>query len=78
MCKACIVYGSSIFTSSNDKEMEDNMLQHIKKSRTVTLIKGNMEEEKKSLDDSDIYVGFDEYSNRITEIIRKCDFAGPF
>ena len=54
------------------------MLQHIEKSRTVTLIKENIEEEEKSLDDSDIYVGLDEYSNRITEILRDCDFAGLF
>lgn len=44
------------------------MLQHIEKSRTVTMIKENIEEEESSLDDSDIYAGFDEYGNRITRI----------
>ena len=67
-CKACIVYGNLIFTSSNDKEIDNHMLQHIEKSRTVTMIKENIEEEESSLDDSDIYAGFDEYSNGITEV----------
>ena len=34
------------------------MLQHIEKSRTVTMIKENIEEEESSLDDSDIYAGW--------------------
>ena len=45
-CKSCIVYGNPIFTSSNVKEIDDHMLQHNKKSRTVTMIKENIEEEE--------------------------------
>ena len=30
-CKACIVYGNPNFTSSNDKEFDNHMLQHIAK-----------------------------------------------
>ena len=51
-----------------DKEMDDHMLQHIEKSRTVRMIKENIAEEETSLDDSDIYAGFDEYGNGITEV----------
>ena len=44
------------------------MLQHLEKSRTITMTKENIEEEETSFDDSEIYAGCDEYGNRITEI----------
>ena len=64
-CKACSVYGNLIFISSNDKEIDEHILQYIERSSKPTNVEEIEEEEK--LDDSDIYAGFDEYGNRIEE-----------
>ena len=59
------MYGNPIFISSNDKEIDEHILQHIERSSKPTNVEEIEEEE--NLDDSDIYAGFDEYGNRIEE-----------
>ena len=44
------------------------MFQHIERSSKAINVKEKIEEEETSLDDSDIYAGFDEHGNRIEEV----------
>ena len=59
------MYGNDRFVSSNDKEINDHIFHHLKVSRKKSKKKEKKKKEELSLEDEDIYEGFDEDGNRI-------------
>ena len=54
-----------MFVSSDHKEINDHILHHFEISRKEREAKEKKKKEEQSLDDEDLYEGFDEDGNRI-------------
>ena len=64
-CKECVVLGIAKFVSSDHKEINDHIFHHFEISRQEKEAKDKKKKEEQSLDDEDLYEGFDEDGNRI-------------
>ena len=68
-CQACVVYERAKFISSNYKETNDHIFNHLEMSRKESELKERRKKEEHSEDDEDIFEGFDEDGNRIALIL---------
>ena len=59
------MYENAKFVSPNDKEINNHIFNHLEVSRKESKQKEKKKKEELSLEDKDIYEGFDEDGNRI-------------